>query len=70
MVKGSGVVVTVSNFVGGADGQLLRVIGDGTTTVANNSKIKTNTAANKLLAVNKVYTFSYYLPDNLWIENG
>ena len=66
--KGSGNVVTVTNFKDGASGQLLRVLGDGTTTIANNATIKTNTGANKLLAANKIYTFS--LINNVWYENA
>lgn len=69
LVKGSGVVVSVTNFLGGRDSQALRIIGDGTTTIVHGTYIKTNTAANKLLALNKVYTFSYFAADNIWYEN-
>lgn len=66
--KGKGSVVTVTNFLYGAAGQEIKVLGDGATTVSHNTKIKTNTAANKLLATNKVYTFTLF--DNVWIENA
>jgi hypothetical protein len=59
--------VSVTNFVGGAPGQMIRCLGDGNTTIVNGTTIKTNTGANKLLASTKVYTFSHYL--GVWYEN-
>lgn len=60
--------VTVTNFTGGQQGQEIKFLGDGFTTVANNTAIKTNTAANKLLATNKVYTFTLF--GTVWVENA
>jgi hypothetical protein len=64
-----GTVRTVTDFVGGSIGQSISIRGDGNLTIANNTNIKTNTAANKLLAANKVYRFTYY-EDFLWIEDA
>lgn len=69
LMKASGNVVSVSNFLGGRDSQLLRIVGDGTTTIVNGTYIKVNTGANKLLSLNKVYTFSYIESEKIWYEN-
>lgn len=66
--KAGGLVVTITNFQYGADGQRISILGDGNTTVSHNANIKTNTAANKLLAASKVYTFT--LISNVWYENA
>ncbi len=60
--------VTVTNLLKGSSNQLLRILGDGFTTMKNNTVIKTNTGADKLLAANKVYTFS--LINSVWYENA
>ena len=60
--------VTITNFMKGAVGQRIKILGDGFTTIANNTVIKTNTGANKLLAVNKVYRFTYI--NNIWYEDA
>lgn len=52
------VAISVTNFVDGQVGQTINILGDGFTTIVNGGKIITNTAANKLLLVNKVYTFT------------
>ena len=44
------------------------VLGDGFTTLVHGSNIKTNTAANKLLATNQVYIFTRI--GSAWIENA
>lgn len=51
---------TVTNFVDGAPGQCIRILGNGNLTVSNNTTIKTNTAGSKVLAANKVYTFTLF----------
>lgn len=58
---------TVTQFDNGQDGQRLHILGEGFTTVANNANINTNTAANKLLAANKVYRFTNF--NRIWIED-
>lgn len=63
----SDTVVTVTNFDEGAEGQTIMIVGDGKLTVANGATIKTTTAANKLLAVNRIYTFT--LINNVWYES-
>lgn len=60
--------ITVTNFDNGATCQVIKLLGDGFTTVANNAAIKTNTGANKLLAVNKIYTFHFI--NGVWYENA
>ena len=58
--------VTVTNFANGSEGQELRILGDGFTTVANGTSIKTNTGANKLLATNRMYRFIMF--NRVWYE--
>jgi len=60
--------VSVTNFTGGQQGQEIKVLGDGFTTIVNSSLIRTNTGSNKLLAVNKVYTFTRFSAS--WVENA
>lgn len=61
--------VTVTRFDNGQAGQVISVLGDGNTTIqhyagainaANGLKIKTNTGADKLLAVDIAYSFTCY----------
>lgn len=59
--------VNIVDFKNGQPGQEIKVLGDGFTTVNNNTKIKNNTGANKLLAVNKVYTWTKF---DTWVENA
>lgn len=66
--KGGGIVVTITNFLKGADNQEIAILGDGTTTISNNANIKTNTGANKLLAANKVYRFTFIT--GVWYEDA
>lgn len=67
--KCSGSVTTITNFLSGSDGQTIKILGDGNTTVSNNSNISTNTGANKLLAVNKIYRFTYLQETAHWYED-
>ena len=63
--------VTVTQFTYGKVGQTIRILGDGQMTITNGTKIKTNTGANKLLATNKVYTFTYFenpAGTRFWVE--
>lgn len=69
IVKGGGIAVNITNFLGGSDGQALKVLGDGFSTIVHGTSIKTNTGANKLLAVNRMYVFYYSVTDKLWIEH-
>ena len=59
--------ITILNFVDGQLGQELKILGDGFTSVANNTTIKNNTGATKLLAIGKAYTFTLF--DGVWIED-
>lgn len=59
----------VTYFDDGFDGQPVSILGDGFTTIVHDiTKIKTNTAANKLLAAGKVYRFTRY--SKVWIEDA
>lgn len=69
VMKAGGTVVSITNFLGGADGQTIRIKGDGATTIVHGTYIKTNTGANKLLAANRLYTFTYFDDDLVWIEH-
>ncbi len=64
--RSSGSVVTITNFFGGTDGQGISIIGDGTTTIENNSNITTNTGADILLDNELVYRFTYLDSTNHW----
>lgn len=59
--------LTVINFVGGQPGQVLHILGDGNTTLQNNSNIKTATAADELL-VNGTYYAFLLDNNNTWHE--
>jgi len=59
---------SITNFLFGQDGQEIKILGDGSTTITHGTFIKTNTAANKLLVVDKVYTFTLF--SVVWIENA
>jgi hypothetical protein len=59
--------INIIDFRDGQDGQEIKILGDGVTTVNDNVKIKTNTGANKLLAPLKVYTFTKFF--DVWIED-
>lgn len=65
----SGSVVSISNFIGGSDGTTLSLLGDAKTTIQNNAHIITNTSANKLLELNKIYRFTYFDSLMKWIED-
>jgi hypothetical protein len=61
-----GSAVTITNFLRGADAQLLRILGDGIVVVDNNATIKTNTGFFKTLNANVIYSFTYYA--GVWYE--
>lgn len=64
--------LTVTNFVGGAEGQSIQLRGDAQTTIANNTNIVTNTGANKLLQLNLVYRFTLFNVSGTlkWLEDA
>lgn len=61
------IAITVTNFTGGAEGQSIALRGDGNTTIQNNANIVTNTGADKLLTVDKIYRFT--LVQGKWLED-
>jgi hypothetical protein len=66
--KAGGSAVAVTNFRNGQQGQRISILGDGVTTIQNGSNIKTNKGADKLLATNTVYRFTFF--DNVWYEDS
>jgi hypothetical protein len=61
-----GSATTVTNFDEGSEGQCVRILGNGNLTVSHNTTIKNNAAGNKVLAANKMYTFT--LVNGVWYE--
>lgn len=66
--KSHGSPVIVTNFTGGKEGQVINILGNGNTTITNNTNIKTSTGANKVLAADKYYSFM--MIDNVWYEHA
>lgn len=66
LICGNTATVLITDFDEGADGQHLFVLGDGFTTVQNGAKIKTNTGADKMMAVDRFYHFVRF--NNAWVE--
>lgn len=60
--------VTVTSITNGQEGQEVSFLGDGFTTIANNSTIATSTGANKLLAANTIYKFTHISAK--WVESS
>jgi hypothetical protein len=60
--------VTVTNFIGGQEGQHIMVIGDGNTTITHGTRIFNTSGANLLLIDNRVY--SYVFAQGVWREQG
>jgi len=59
--------LSITYFDDGADGQTIKLLGDGFTTLVNGTTLKTNTGANKLLLANIIYTLT--LISGVWYEN-
>ena len=57
----------VSNLLYGQEGQSVKILGDGFTTLTYGVNIKTNTGISKLLSTNKVYTLTLF--DTTWVDN-
>lgn len=66
------VPITITNFTGGAEQQTISIRGDGQTTIQNNANIVTNTGADKLLTINKVYRFTLFKVSGTlkWLEDA
>jgi len=52
--------INVTDFLNGAPGQRLYILGDGNMTIVHGTFIFTNTGANKLLLSNIVYKFTFF----------
>jgi|SRR3972149_9767870 len=66
--------INVTDFLNGAPGQRLYILGDGNMTIVNGVLVFTNTGANKLLAINKVYRFTFFQIEgpprsHIWVED-
>lgn len=59
---------TVTDFLGGAVGQTISILGNGNTTITHGTNIFTNTGANKVLAANIMYRFTFF--EGKWYEHG
>lgn len=66
----SGSIINITNFKGGSEGQMLRVLGDGKTTIKNNTHIATSIAGDKLLIKDVIYTFTYIDSLQKWFESA
>jgi hypothetical protein len=66
VLRSSGGTYTITDFVRGAEGQVLRILGDSNITIAHNARIKTNTGVAKVLVDEVFYTFLYY--NGVWYE--
>jgi hypothetical protein len=60
--------VTITNFTDGQNGQSIRVYGDGYTTIQNGTNIFTNIGADKLLATQAIYRFTFI--NSYWYEDA
>jgi hypothetical protein len=60
--------LTITSITNGQEGQEVSFLGDGFTTIENNSGIVTSTGANKLLVANTIYKFTYI--GSKWIESA
>lgn len=68
--KGSGQVVTITDFKDGQEGQELQVLGDDNTTIqdySNGSNIVMLGAADILIVSRTIYKFTLF--DGLWIQH-
>lgn len=61
------VPLSVTNFTGGSQYRSVSMLGDGFTTIKNNTTIKTNTGADILLSATKIYTFT--LKEAIWYQS-
>lgn len=67
----NGSVVTVTNFLNGADTQLITVnCGDANTTIQNNANIVNTSGADFACGVNKTISYIYDAAQVKWIQSG
>jgi hypothetical protein len=59
---------TVTNFLNGQPQQSLYILGNGNTTIANNSNIKTVSGSDTLLLADIIYHFIFM--NNIWYQVG
>lgn len=52
--------LTITNFDDGQEGQTIKILGDGQTTIQHGTRIFTKTVADELLATNLVYHFTKF----------
>jgi hypothetical protein len=60
------VPITVTDLLDGQNGQQITILGDGKTTLQDNTRINTITGNDYLLATNTTYLFTFY--DGVWVQ--
>ena len=67
----NGAPITITNFTGGVDSQVITVnCGETNTTIQNNSNIVTSTAADIACTVNKAQDFTYDAAQVKWVQKS
>lgn len=66
-VESHAVATTVTALLNGQNGQMLTILGNGNTTMSDNTVIKTNTGANKVLLADIIYRFTHI--SGIWYED-
>src|SRR2546425_5649128 len=67
----NGAPATITNFLGGVDSQVITInCGETNTTIQNNSKIVTSTAADITCTVNKAQDFTYDAEQAKWVQKS
>lgn len=61
-------VTTITNFLNGTPGQVIKVLGDANVLIAHNANIKMTSGNNRLLRADTVYEFVFY--NGVWTEVG
>lgn len=66
--------ITVTDFLNGAAGQRIYILGDGNMTIEHGTFIFTNTGANKLLLADIIYKFTFFKiqgppTSHKWVED-
>lgn len=64
-------VVTVTNFLGGADTQLITInCGDANTTIQNNSNIVNAAGTDFICGINKTISYNFFSALGKWVQSG
>lgn len=60
---------SISALRNGQPGQVLKILGNGTTTLAHGARIKTSSGVNLILEADKVYTLTMF-DNDIWYEDA